>query len=188
MGNVQNCDSGLTTLPPSMSRFSRQCVILNISKPCRPPRPVTGIALLCGRFNPRWRLAVGFCAGNYVIWAYVADLVLPRHDLFVWTLRPFSDGSRCQHCSTDACWRRPHSRTPRGPSFFRDSCTARRRPEPSPVHTWKPVPTPRFPTPRLPGALHNQSPHRVGSASVLSLWFARWNMQVHTTFKEKAKN
>jgi hypothetical protein len=34
------------TLPPSVSRLSRQCGILNILQPYRPPWPVTGIALL----------------------------------------------------------------------------------------------------------------------------------------------
>jgi hypothetical protein len=37
---------GLTTLPPAVSRLSRQCGILNTSQAYRPPRPVTGIALL----------------------------------------------------------------------------------------------------------------------------------------------
>jgi hypothetical protein len=33
-------------VPPSVSGLSRQCEILNILQPYRPPRPVTGIALL----------------------------------------------------------------------------------------------------------------------------------------------
>jgi hypothetical protein len=36
---------GLTTIPPCMSRVSRQCGILNISQPLSHPLPVTGIAL-----------------------------------------------------------------------------------------------------------------------------------------------
>jgi hypothetical protein len=43
----------MTTSQPSVSRLSRQCGILNILQPCRPPRPIMGIALLnyCDRNN-----------------------------------------------------------------------------------------------------------------------------------------
>jgi hypothetical protein len=37
---------GQTTLQPSVSRLFKQCGNLNISQPCRPPRPTIGIVLL----------------------------------------------------------------------------------------------------------------------------------------------
>jgi hypothetical protein len=49
---VERCQCvGLTTFPPSMSRLSRQCEILNTSQPYRPPRPVIVLALLFFTFN-----------------------------------------------------------------------------------------------------------------------------------------
>jgi hypothetical protein len=52
----------LITSPPSVSRLSRQCGILNISQPYRPPRPGVGIALLftvdIQRHAPHLRLSL----------------------------------------------------------------------------------------------------------------------------------
>jgi hypothetical protein len=42
----------MTTLPPSVSRLSIQCVILNISQPYRPPWPVTGTASMSSILYP----------------------------------------------------------------------------------------------------------------------------------------
>jgi hypothetical protein len=59
---VRRC-IGLTILPPPMNRLSRQCGILNISQPYRPPLPVTGIALLWRRsvLPVRYELDCKYC-------------------------------------------------------------------------------------------------------------------------------
>jgi hypothetical protein len=60
----------MATLPPYVSRLSRQCGILNISQPYRPPRPVTEAALLCLQFSARWncRRADVYEAGG--VWGF----------------------------------------------------------------------------------------------------------------------
>jgi hypothetical protein len=60
---------GLTTLPPSVSQLSRQCGILNISQPYRPPWPVIGIALLT------WEIKLKMQNTHTYMYAYVCVCV-----------------------------------------------------------------------------------------------------------------
>jgi hypothetical protein len=65
---------GLKTLPPSMSRLSRQCGILNISQPYWPSRPVTGIYLLFVYINGNSYCITEKWPGNICLQALSASL------------------------------------------------------------------------------------------------------------------
>jgi hypothetical protein len=79
---------GLTS-PPSVSQLRIQCGIFNISQPCRPLRPVTGIALLFFTFTLVWRNFINICQHSLVTiksgQQYWAVCVQDLHDVFLYT-------------------------------------------------------------------------------------------------------
>jgi hypothetical protein len=68
----------MTTLPPSLSRLSEQCGILNISQPYRPPRLAAGIASLA----LIKRLAVRDLSENTNLSARVQLIISDVKDMF----------------------------------------------------------------------------------------------------------
>jgi hypothetical protein len=60
---------GLTILSQSVRRLSRQCGILNISQPYRPPRPVNGDSFYFYLFIWKFFLAAELllCLGYYLL-------------------------------------------------------------------------------------------------------------------------
>jgi hypothetical protein len=58
-----------TTVPSSVSRLSKQCGILNITRPYRPSRPVKGTALLC------------FCYSYIADFTHPLPMRLPCHEM-----------------------------------------------------------------------------------------------------------
>jgi hypothetical protein len=74
----------LINLPPSVSRLSRHCGILNISQSCRPPRPVIRIALFifftsgnleqCGQKNSIYIKVLGQFVQMTTLWIHICDI------------------------------------------------------------------------------------------------------------------
>jgi hypothetical protein len=69
---VQPAYKAVTTSSPSVSRLSRKCGMFDISQSSRPPRPVTGIALLYSTFMLCLKsYIIYFCrAGNIIFHIY----------------------------------------------------------------------------------------------------------------------